>query len=340
MPRGPRLDTPGALHHVIARGIERRDIFVDDVDCEGFLARLATLVDDGSFHVCAWALMPNHVHLLLRTAARPLERSMRALLAGYAGAFNRRHSRVGHLFQNRYKSILCEQDAYLLTLVRYIHLNPVKALLVPDLASLARFPYTGHSALMGFVERPWQRTIEVLHAFSNDAQDGIRHYEEFIAAGLLKESEEDLDGGGLARSRCGWKHVGILTRGRERFTSDERILGTSEFVRGTLLQVKHSAPATAALPETIDLEKLVQLVCKELQLPPRSIREAGRARDVSRARAGLAFLWTSHLGRSARELALRLGLAPSSVIVAARRGRKEAERWLRLISLFEQSNKS
>jgi putative transposase len=106
MPRQARLDAPDTLHHVMVRGLERRVIFRDDTDREDFVARLATLAAAGALTVYAWALLPNHAHLLVRTGTRPLPRSMRSLLTGYAGAFNRRHTRVGHLFQNRYKSIM------------------------------------------------------------------------------------------------------------------------------------------------------------------------------------------------------------------------------------------
>src|SRR3990172_7539602 len=134
MPRGPRLDAPGTLHHVMVRGIERRAIFRDDRDRADFLRRLAALAAGGALTVYAWALLPNHCHLLLRPGARPLARAMRSLLTGYAGAFNRRHHRAGHLFQNRYKSIVVEEEPYFLELVRYLHLNPVRAGLVPNLA--------------------------------------------------------------------------------------------------------------------------------------------------------------------------------------------------------------
>jgi REP element-mobilizing transposase RayT len=106
----------------MVRGLERRAIFRDDADRADFVARLAALADAGALTVYAWALLPNHAHLLVRTRARPLARSMRSLLTGYAGAFNRRHHRVGHLFQNRYKSIVVEAEPYLLELVRYLHL--------------------------------------------------------------------------------------------------------------------------------------------------------------------------------------------------------------------------
>jgi putative transposase len=145
MPRGPRLDAPGVLHHVMVRGIERRAIFRDEVDQRDFVARLAAVTAAGAWEVYAWALLPNHLHLLVRTGRRPLGRSMGALLGGYAGGFNRRHRRHGHLFQNRYRSIAVEEEPYLLELTRYIHLNPLRTGLVRDLVKGRPFRATqGH----------------------------------------------------------------------------------------------------------------------------------------------------------------------------------------------------
>src|SRR5215470_3255126 len=126
MPRGPRLDFPGALHHVMARGIERCDIFRTDDDRAGFVRRLGAVIRKTDARLFAWSLMPNHIHLLVRTSDVRLSAVMRGLLGAYATTFNRRHHRCGHLFQNRFKSILVEEEPYLLELVRYIHLNPVR----------------------------------------------------------------------------------------------------------------------------------------------------------------------------------------------------------------------
>ena len=127
MPRHARLDAPGTLHHVIIRGLERGAIVKDDGDREAFVTRLGTVAQATGTTIYGWALLPNHAHLLVRTGTRPLSRSLRSLLTGYAGAFNRRHRRAGHLFQNRYKSIVVEEEPYLLELVRYLHLNPLRA---------------------------------------------------------------------------------------------------------------------------------------------------------------------------------------------------------------------
>jgi REP element-mobilizing transposase RayT len=110
-----------------ARGIERRKIFWDDTDRSSFLERLAVILEETQTQCYAWALIPNHFHILLRTGPTPLSKVMRRLMTGYAVTFNRRHRRAGHLFQNRYKSVVCEEDPYLLELIRYIHLNPLRA---------------------------------------------------------------------------------------------------------------------------------------------------------------------------------------------------------------------
>lgn len=117
MPRSARLEALGVLHHVMARGIERRRIFRDDVDRGDFVARLSSHCRNGDVAVFAWSLMPNHAHILLRTVGASLSHVMQCVLGGYARRFNLRYRRQGHLFQNRFKSIVVESDPYLLELV-------------------------------------------------------------------------------------------------------------------------------------------------------------------------------------------------------------------------------
>ena len=217
MPRQARLDAPGVLHHVMVRGLERRVIFRDDSDRADFVARLATLAEAGALTVYAWALLPNHAHLLVRTGTRPLARSMRSLLTGYAGAFNRRHHRMGHFFQNRYKSIVVEEDPYLLELVRYLHLNPVRATVLADLRTLDRYPWTGHSALLGTVPRAWQDTATILAQFGATRRRAVAAHRTFVAEGLPQGRRPELQGGGLLRSLGGWQAVAALRRGREAY---------------------------------------------------------------------------------------------------------------------------
>ena len=161
MRRQARLDAPGTLHHVMMRGIERVDIFSDDKDREHFLSRVGEIGKATETRILAWALMDNHVHMLLLSGSSGLPRFMRRLLTGYAVWFNRRRQRSGHLFQNRYKSIVCEEDGYLLELVRYIHLNPLRRHAVQSLEELDRYPWSGHSAIVGKVQRDWQERASI-----------------------------------------------------------------------------------------------------------------------------------------------------------------------------------
>ena len=143
MPRQSRIDAPGALHHIIIRGIERNKIFEDHRDKDWYLERLSMILEETETPCYAWVLMDNHAHMLLRTGIKPISTVMRRLLTGYAQYFNRRYTRHGQLFQNRYQSILCEEEPYLLELVRYIHLNPRRAGMVKDLRQLRYYKYSG-----------------------------------------------------------------------------------------------------------------------------------------------------------------------------------------------------
>jgi putative transposase len=223
MVRQARLDTPGVLHHVMARGIERRPIFIDDRDRDEFVRRLSDLALEGKLIIYAWSLMPNHFHLLVRTGKISLSRSMRSLLTGYAGYFNRRHRRHGHVFQNRFKSIICEEEPYFLELVRYLHLNPLRAGVVKDLKGLDRYPYTGHSVLAGRIDRSWQDTEDVWSRFGGTCREAAKSYRAFVSDGVGQGRRPDLMGGGLYRSMGGWHAVVDLRRGREAYRSDERV---------------------------------------------------------------------------------------------------------------------
>jgi REP element-mobilizing transposase RayT len=149
MPRLSRIDITGILQHVIVRGIERCNIFNDASDRQLFTDRFFFLLSETGIRCFAWALLSNHFHLLLMPTTTPLSSFMRRLLTGYAITFNSKYKRSGHLFQNRYKSIVCEEEPYLLELVRYIHLNPLRAGIVKTIDELDLYPWTGHSALTG-----------------------------------------------------------------------------------------------------------------------------------------------------------------------------------------------
>jgi|WetSurMetagenome_2_1015567.scaffolds.fasta_scaffold72667_2 putative transposase len=327
MPRQARLDAPDALHHVMVRGVERTQIFRTDVDRADFVDRLADLVAQGALAVYAWALLPNHAHLLVRTGGRPLPRSMRSLLTGYAGAFNRRHHRAGHLFQNRYKSIVVEEEPYLLELVRYLHLNPLRATVVPDLRTLDRYPWTGHSALVGTVPRPWQATQPILAQFGPTWRRAVPAYRAFVAAGIPQGRRPALQGGGLIRSAGGWAAVTALRRGREAYAGDERILGTAEFVEAVRTAITAEGGTTR---RPVPLARILTAVATAAGLAPETLGGGGRAARLARAREGAAYLWCRRAGHAGRAVAAALGVSHQAVSAAATRGERLAARWDRV----------
>ena len=234
MPRKARIDAPGALHHIICRGIEQTEIFRDDADRDSFVERLGRVISETNTPCYAWALIPNHFHLLLKTGNVSITTVMRKLLTGYAVTFNGRHRRVGHLFQNRYKSILCQEDSYLLELVRYIHLNPLRARLVNSIRHLDGYKYCGHSILLGKRKNHWQVSNYILKLFGKRVSSSRKHYREFVEKGVLMGKRSDLIGGGLIRSVGGWKALKAFSQLKIHIKSDVRILGVSDFVESVL----------------------------------------------------------------------------------------------------------
>ena len=323
MPRKSRIDAPGALHHIIARGIEHRSIFDTDNDREDFLKRLGTVLSETATTCFAWALIPNHFHLLLRTGDAPISTVMRRVLTGYAIGYNYRHKRSGHLFQNRFKSILCQENPYFKELVRYIHLNPLRAKIVPDINSLNSYPYSGHSALMGKRKREWQSTEYVLGLFGNSLRSGRRLYGEFVQKGIVEGRRPDLIGGGLVRSAGGWSALKSLRQAGFRQKADERILGDGNFVAEVLQDARERLDRKYRLKaEGYDFEKIVRRVGEIVGLQPQQVVTAGKRRKQVEGR-NIVCYWASHgLGISQVYLARKFGVTQPAISAAIRRGEK------------------
>ncbi|UCH08249.1 MAG: transposase [Deltaproteobacteria bacterium] len=314
MPRQPRLDAPGALHHVTGRGIDRAKIFRSKADRSDFVYRLADLCRQEALIVYAWALMPNHFHLLLRTGKQPLSKSMRRLLTGYVVNFNRRHKRYGHLFQNRYKSIICEDDPYLIELTRYIHLNPLRTGIVDSLDKLNEYPWTGHTAIVGRVERDWQDTDTVLAYFGQRQKEAVQRYEGFIEDGISHGRRPELVGGGLVRSTGGWSEVLSLRRKGIKVSSDERILGSSEFIQRLLSEAEEREKETLRLSLKLpDLRSLAREIATGEGIEENELRSGNRNRDVVRAKRVFCQLAVKKIGYSGAEVARFLGVTTSAV---------------------------
>lgn len=314
MPRQPRLDAPGTLHHVIGRGIERSKIFQKHGDREDFLDRLAKLCEEKALSVYAWTLLDTHFHLLVRTGNQSLSDSMRKLLTGYVVNFNRRHKRYGHLFQNRYKSILCEEDPYLLELTRYIHLNPLRAGIVKNWKELRSYPWSGHSAIMGKQRRGWQDVGGVLGYFGRKEKRAVTAYENYVREGIRKGRRPELVGGGLIRSLGGWSEVLSLKRRGERVASDERILGSGDFIEQVLSEAEEKAKQTLGWRGRVtDLQTLLSETSKKESVEEERVRGGDRRRSVVRARKVFCRLAVKRMGYSGAAVARYLGVTTSLV---------------------------
>ncbi|AOS84235.1 hypothetical protein BIU88_08885 [Chlorobaculum limnaeum] len=323
MPRGARLDSPGTLHHVIVRGIETRAIVNDDDDRTFFISRMGQIAAKTGTTVYAWALMSNHAHILLKSGQPGLSTFMSRFLTGYSIYYNRRHGRHGHLFQNRYKSIVCQEDAYFLKLVSYIHLNPLRVGMVDSIETLGQFPWCGHEALMGKKRYDWQDADYVLRYFGKQTGAARQAYVDFMQRESYLGQQPNLVGGGLIRSAGGWSEVLSLRRRGDRQFSDERILGSGAFAQEVIDE------ANAAIIEKVPRSKcsaevnaLVERHCERRGITRHALESGGRSRACSEIRKELAPKLAFDLGLSYAETAPLLGISASAVcqIIRAAKG--------------------
>ena len=369
MPRQARLDAPGLLQHVMARGIERREIFKDDIDRRSFLDRLAVILEETQTQCYAWALIPNHLHLLLRTSQAPLPTVMRRLMTGHAVTFNKRHRRAGHLFQNRYKSIVCEEDNYLLELTRYIHLNPLRAGLVKDLKELDKYPWAGHSAIIGKCDNPLvpksedqalsvdkeivvsqfrlesekeeidpvnsvkhdvvslaEKTIEdVLLYFGEETEKARKKYGQFVKDGIERGRRPEFQGGGLIRSQGGDKSMLLGLGPEDREDSDQRILGSGDFVANAL-RAAHDSFESRSGPRRTSLPELSRQISSYFEIKEEDLRSPIKKRSVTQAKSVFGYLSIKRMGYSGREVGKFLNIRSYSAIRRAEVGQIMADK--------------
>lgn len=283
---------------------------MDDRDRESFVSRLCRELEATGTACYAWVLMDTHLHLLLRPDRLLLADFMRRLLTGHAVVFNHRHKRTGHLFQNRYKSIVCDQDAYLLELIRYIHLNPIRAGVLAGLEELFAYPWSGHRELLGSVRGPISAAEEVLRLFSTNIKAARDHYLAYLADGL-RHSLPYLSRGGKQTS------LALDPRLCEDGVFDERILGGGAFVE-RLLKCRASEPVARPL----DFEKVVATVTAYYQVSREGLAWPCKERSLAKCRAVLSYVCLRQMGMSGVEIGALISLSPSGVTRAAKRGER------------------
>jgi REP element-mobilizing transposase RayT len=320
MPRKARLDAPGALHHIMVRGIDKTNIFVDHQDKALFLERLGENITEGQCSVYAWVLMDNHLHILFKSGKHGISVVMRKQLTWYAQYFNHRHKRTGHLFQNRYKSILCDEENYLLALIRYIHLNPVRAKIVKTIGELDRYPWSGHSAIVGKANRSWMDIDTVLSQFGEKKKRALLEYRRFIMEEFGQDRKPELTGGGLIRSQGGWSRVLALQRSGKKEEADERILGAGEFVHAVMREVEERQLRQTKLRRRgKGIVDIIREECEKRGVNERELIQGSRRQKVSRTRAIIALRCKKEIGSPGAEIARHLGVNTSSINRAVER---------------------
>jgi putative transposase len=320
MPRRARLDAAGALHHIMVRGINKSAIFSDDQDRQKFLERLGENIDKAGAIVYAWVLMTNHVHILFKSGTQGISVVMRKQLTWYAQYYNRKHLRTGHLFENRYKSILCEEENYLLALIRYIHLNPVRAGIIATMNELDRYPWSGHSAVLGKKKRDWMDTSHVLAQFGSRKNAARNAYRTFVMEGMKQGRIPELTGGGLIRSKGGWSKVESARRHGQGEEYDERILGSGEFVTSVFEEIEERARMQFKLRRSgLTISTIISKECDRHGISIEELKGGSRRRSVSELRVQIAKRGLDELGLSFAEIARHVGVSTSGIARAVKK---------------------
>lgn len=324
MPRQARLDVPGALHHIMVRGINKSVIFEDDQDRQKFIERLEKNILEAKCSIYAWALMTNHVHLLFKSGGKGISTVMRKLLTWYAIYYNRRHKRTGHLFENRYKSILCDEDNYLLALIRYIHLNPLRVGLAKTLDDLDRYIWSGHSAVMGKRDCSWMDTDYVLLQFNDTKRKARYAYRKFVQEGIAMGRQPELTGGGLIRSLGGWSNVQSSQRRGQKTEYDERILGSGDFVTAIFKEAEEKQVRQLKIRRAgLTIQGVIDKECKSARISPQELKSGSRRKVVSGVRLKIARRGVDELCLTSAEIARQLGVCTSTITRAIENTERE-----------------
>ncbi len=306
MPRKPRIEFPGAFYHVMARGNRKQDIFVGDRGKERFLEKLSEYKERYGFILYAFTLMPNHLHLLLEAGLEPLSRIMQGILQSHTQWFNSKHTTVGHLFQGRYKSILCDKDSYLLALVRYQHLNCVRAGLVSD---PSRYRWSSHRIYLGLEKSDLVDTEFVLSLFSKNSKRAIKIYHRYILDGMKEENEFDFSE-----------------------LSDNGILGDEKFYECATKKAGRKIISYEDGEIDLPLKQILQAVARIMGIPEDDIKGSRRGGKFVKARSLFAHGCRKYSKADNRQVSRFLNRSESTISNLIRRySSKELEKKISMI---------
>jgi Transposase and inactivated derivatives len=306
MPRKPRVEVEGGLYHVIARGNNRQMIFHSDDDHKKFLSLLSVQKAKLGFFLYAYCLMSNHFHLLIERQSEPIGRIMQRVLTGYSQYYNRKYRKAGHVFQGRHKSILCQSDRYLGELVRYIHLNPVRAKMV---RKAERYRWSSHRTYLGTEPGTLVDVDPVLRLFGARKKKARENFAGHVAAGARLGHNDEFYS-----------------------TGEEGILGSEEFIDATIHRLGETNGKIGRRTETtvpeFNADVLVAIIERLLDIRRESFYGSGKSRHSTVAKE-LLILTGRQAGANVRTLSQLVGLDPSTTSrrldTAIRRGRENEE---------------
>ena len=307
MARKPRIHFPDACYHVILRGNQDRAVFFHDKDRFRFFRLIEEGIMRFEYRVHAFCLMTNHIHLILQVGDIPLSRIMQNLSFRYTQDINRRRKRQGHLFQGRYKALLIDADRYLLELIRYIHLNPVRAKMVKNPEN---YPWSSHKAYLGSGLFEWLTTDWLLSRFSKQNRTARKEYADFISKGRGEKKRKEFYTGSY----------------------DGRILGDEDFVQRMIGKTK------AVANHSDSLDNIIQLICDQYEINPDLLFHGGRNRNISEARSMIALFVRESEHLKLTEFANKLNRDLSGLSQAATRLERRIITDKKLEKIFKNIN--
>ena len=305
------MSVPGKIHHIMAHALDGMKLFRDKQDRRVFLNLFAEGLKKTRFRCYGWSLMNNHYHLVVRTNELHLSELMRTLNSRYAKYYNKKYKRRGYLFRDRYRSIVAGDQRYAMELLRYVHLNPIRAKVCRSMKELAVYPWTGHAALMGTMSNEFQHIDPVLRRFGRDLAESRAKYEAFLQRGLEQEEEDEV-ARLIGRSNAG---VGL---------HDEPscwVIGEREFVAEAIRRdTEHAMRLSRLKRAEWTLERLAQHVGEKLGLEAKRLTWRFSRGPYAKARSALAAVGYRQMGVAQTKIADFLGVTPSAVSAMVRRG--------------------
>lgn len=304
MPRKKRIHAPGALHHVMSRGIEGRDLFTDDEDREIFLGIFAREITKTGFLCYAWVLMDNHYHVVIRTNEKQLSSLFKPLNATYARYYGKKYKRRGYLFGDRFKSIATQDQGYLEELIRYVHLNPFRAGICESMDELDSYRWCGHGVLIGKTSVSFQTVEPVLKRFGDSQESAIIKYREFIANGLNNSGKNEL----IEQLRSSAQNTENI------HNPGCWVIGDIEFVKQSLACDTDDRLRLAKYQKLgVDLKSLCERVETHLELGQGELLHRGRKNSRSEGRKIFAYIGHRQFGFSVADIARYLHVSGPAV---------------------------